>query len=126
MSTTKTPRKNGRSTPVPPPGAGASLASAGAHLQQAARAAADSVRSAALLAFSEGHDAVAPELAAAGADTREAGVAMKQATAARLDALRNQGAATVKAGEDWVRAHPLAAVGAAVAGGWLLSRLLRR
>lgn len=124
---TKTPRKNGRSTAVSaPPSASASLASAGSHLQQAARAAADSVRSAALLALSEGHDAVAPELAAAGADTRQAGMAMKRATAARIDSLRSQGAATVKAGEDWVRAHPLAAVGAAVAGGWLLSRLLRR
>jgi ElaB/YqjD/DUF883 family membrane-anchored ribosome-binding protein len=125
--TTKIPRKNGRGTPVSSAtGPGEALASAGAHLQQAARAAADSVRSAALQALSEGHDAVAPELAAAGADTRQAGIAMKRATAARIDALRNQGAATVKAGEDWVRAHPLAAVGVAVAGGWLLSRLLRR
>lgn len=122
------PRHNGgdAKSPAIPMSAGASLASAGSHLQQAARAAADSVRAAAELAMSEGHDAVIPELAAARDDTMQAGVAVQRAASERLEAWQKQGAATLRMGEDWVRAHPVAAIGAAVAGGYLLSRLLRR
>lgn len=103
-------------------GTGAHLQSAGQHLMQAAREAAAGVgeaQSAARIALNDGLAAAGPELGAARSEVREAG----HAAAAQA---QQQWQDICTRSEGFVREHPLAALGIAAAGGFLLSRLLRR
>jgi ElaB/YqjD/DUF883 family membrane-anchored ribosome-binding protein len=103
-------------------GTGAHLQSAGQHLMQAAREAASGVgeaQSAARVALNDGLAAAGPELGAARSEVREAGQAAASQAQQQFQDLRLRS-------EGFVREHPLAALGIAAAGGFLLSRMLRR
>ncbi len=103
-------------------GTGAHLQSAGQHLMQAAREAAAGVgeaQNAARVALHDGIAAAGPELGAARTEVREAGQAAAMQAQQQWQDLRHRS-------EGFVREHPLAALGIAAAGGFLLSRLLRR
>mgnify|MGYP005749840515 CR=1 FL=1 len=103
-------------------GAGEHLSSARQHLLQAAREAAAGVSeagNAASSAFSSGIAAARPELGAAGSEVREARDAAARQLQQQWGQLRGRT-------EGFVREHPLAALGIAAAGGYLLSRFLRR
>jgi ElaB/YqjD/DUF883 family membrane-anchored ribosome-binding protein len=105
-----------------PLGTGAHLQSAGQHLMQAAREAAAGVgeaQSAARVALQDGLSAAGPELGAARSEVREAGHAAAAQAQQQWQELRQRS-------EGFVQEHPLAALGIAAAGGFLLSRLLRR
>lgn len=98
------------------------LRSAGNHLLQAAREAASGVSQAggaASAALQEGLNAAAPELGAARKEVREAGSTAAASVEQQWQHLRGRS-------EGFVREHPLAALGLAAAGGFLLSRMLRR
>jgi ElaB/YqjD/DUF883 family membrane-anchored ribosome-binding protein len=100
----------------------AHLRSAGNHLLQAAREAASGVShagGAATAAMQEGLNSAAPELGAARNEVREAGSSAAANVEQQWQQLRGRS-------EGFVREHPLAALGIAAAGGFLLSRLLRR
>ncbi len=109
--------------------AGSHLKSAGAHLQDAARKAVGVVpeaNAAAARALKDGYAEIAPDLAAARREAAEAGSAAAADAERRWQALLGQGKSALEKSEQFVRERPLASVGIAVAGGFLLSRLLRR
>lgn len=106
-------------TPAP---TSAHLRSAGNHLLQAAREAANGVgqaSGAASAALQEGIQSAAPELGAARKEVREAGSSAAASVEQQWQQLRGRS-------EGFVREHPLAALGIAAAGGFLLARMLRR
>jgi len=105
------------------------LKSAGEHLQTAARKAATAlpeVNAAATKALKEGYADVAPELAAAKQEALEAGSAAVANSEQAWRDIVSQGKSVLERSEQFVRERPLASVGLAVAGGYLLSRLIRR
>jgi ElaB/YqjD/DUF883 family membrane-anchored ribosome-binding protein len=115
-------KRNSVKTTPEPQGTGAHLQSASQHLLQAAREAAAGVSEAqvaARTAFYEGVANARPEVSAAGSDVREAGHAAAAQVQHQWEEVRQRS-------EGFVREHPLAALGIAAAGGFLLSRLLRR
>ena len=98
------------------------LQAAGNHLLQAGRTAAAGVGEAgvaAKVALHDGLASAAPELSAARQELNQAGGAAVANVSQQWAHLRGRS-------ENFVRDRPLAALGLAVAGGYLLSRLLRR
>lgn len=98
------------------------LQAAGSHLLQAGRNAAAGVGDAGSAAKAALHDGLAgagPELSAARQELNQAGGAAVANVTQQWEHLRGRS-------ESFVRERPLAALGLAVAGGYLLSRLLRR
>ncbi len=102
-------------------GLGAHLHSAKEHVAQAAREARNGLgqaNRAARDAVGEGMSRARPELSAAGAE-------VAGATQAAAEELQAQWEGVLAASAKYVREHPVAALGLAAAGGYLLSRLLR-
>lgn len=109
--------------------AGSHLGAASLHLAKAADRMVEGVQVAnvaARQALRDGLSESAPELRAAGAEARAAGSSAAQAAEQQVAALGQKGRELASRGGDFIRERPLAAFGIAVAGGFLLSRLLRR
>ncbi len=105
------------------------LKSAGEHLQEAARKAVSAIpnaNAAATQVLKDGYAEIAPDLAAAKREASEAGSAAAASTEKKWNEVVAQGKSALERSEQFVRERPLAAVGLAVAGGFLLSKLIRR
>jgi len=105
------------------------LKSAAEHLQDAARKAVSAIPSAnhaAAQALKDGYAELAPDLSAARREAAEAGSTLAGEAGQKWDALLKDGRSALERSEQFVRDRPLASVGIAIAGGFLLSRLLSR
>lgn len=105
------------------------LKSAGEHLNEAARKAVGAIpnaNAAATKVLKDGYAEVAPDLAAAKREASEAGSAAVATTEKKWNEMVSQGKSALERSEQFVRDRPLAAVGIAIAGGFLLSKLIRR
>ena len=105
------------------------LKSAGEHLQHAARKAVSAIpnaNAAATQVLKDGYAEIAPDLAAAKREASEAGSAAAASTEKKWNEVVAQGKSALERSEQFVRERPLAAVGIAVASGFLLSKLIRR
>ncbi len=104
------------------------LKSAGEHLQDAARKAVNtipSVNAAATKVLKDGYAEIVPDLAAAKREAADAGSAVVAEGEKKWHAMVDQGKSALERSEQFVRERPLASIGMAIAGGFLLSRLIR-
>ncbi len=119
----------GNGSPTPPSATREHLKAAGEHLQEAARKAVNAIPSAndaAAQALKDGYAELAPDLAAARREAAEAGSSAAADAQQQWQSLLSTGESMLARSEQFVRERPVAAVGIAVASGFLLSRLLRR
>jgi len=108
---------------------GSHLRAAGEHVANAARTAVGGLseaRSAVSDAVQTGISDAKPELKEAQREVRAAGDAAVESAERQWAKARDQSGALLHSAEAFIRERPLAAAGIAVAGGFLLSRLLRR
>ena len=108
---------------------GAHLGAASAHLAKAADKVVEGVQVAnvaARQALRDGLSDSGPELRAAGAEARAAGSSAVDAAEQQLAAMGEKSRHLADRTGQFIRERPLAAFGIAVAGGFLLSRVLRR
>lgn len=102
---------------------------AGAHLAGAAAKMAEGVQVANVAAVQAIRDGLAeskPELRAAREEARRAGSSAARAAESGMASLAERSRQLAERSGDFVRERPLAAFGIALAGGFVLSRLLRR
>ena len=102
-------------------------------LKDAAIAAGDVLRTATVDAgaavrdgFAAGGPAIRVPLSDAATASRVAASEVKAAASAEIDVALNKGKQLLDSTGDLIRAHPVAAFGIAFAGGYLVSRMLRR
>ena len=129
MSQNSAQSRQTRATQQDPDSAGAHLGAASAHLAKAADRVVEGVQVAnvaARQALRNGIDESAPELRAAGEEARAAGQSARQSAEQQFAALGERSRDLAGRSGQFIRDRPLAAFGIAVAGGFLLSRLLRR
>lgn len=125
----QTQRANHVAGSASPDSASAHLGSASAHLAEAADKLVEGVQVAnvaARQALRDGVDESAPALRAAGAEARAAGSSAVEAAERRVAELGDNSRELAARSGQFIRDRPLAAFGIAVAGGFLLSRLIRR
>lgn len=99
------------------------------HLKAAAHAAADTVRnanSAAVKELRSGSAGVREELGEAASSGQKVAGAARDAARDEWHAMKGHGRNLLNRSEQWVQERPLAALGIAAAGGFILSRMLRR
>ncbi|MEZ5465601.1 MAG: hypothetical protein R3F22_10345 [Lysobacteraceae bacterium] len=99
------------------------------HLKAAASAAADTLRnanSAAVKELRNGSAGVRDELGEAASSGQKVAGAARDAARDEWNAVKGHGRDLLSRSEQWVQERPLAALGIAAAGGFILSRMLRR
>ncbi|HPF74584.1 MAG: hypothetical protein H7A20_06060 [Rhodanobacteraceae bacterium] len=129
MASLKKPSANSTHSDSPRQAMGEHFGESKDHLMAAASAAADTLRnanSAAVKELRSGGAGVREELGEAASSGQKVAGAARDAARDEWNAMKGHGRNLLSRSEQWVQERPLAALGIAAAGGFILSRMMRR